>query len=84
MPFIVATIIMEGHGRSLHNNTETCLHASGEEYMQYAACFMVIKKIKIKRPPSPDLCNQNYEFYFYVSLPKQTLLTRTGSLLLSD
>ena len=33
MSFIVATIIMEG------------LHASGDEYnMQYAACFMVIKK----------------------------------------
>ena len=37
MPFIVVTIIMEGHGGSLHNNTGTCLHASGEEYMQYAA-----------------------------------------------
>ena len=37
MPFIVATVIMEGYGGNLHNKTGTYLHASGEEYMQYAA-----------------------------------------------
>ena len=64
MPFIVATIIMEGR---LHNNTGTCLHVSGEEYMQYmrhnvlSSYKTILKK---ERPPFPDLCNQKDDHQF--------------------
>ena len=73
MPFIVATIIMVGHGLwgSLHNNTGTCLHASGEEYMQYCRPMQnnVLWSL-YKISPSPDLCNQkdDHQFYFLCGL----------------
>ena len=45
---------MEGHGYTLHNNTGTCLHASGEEYI-YAVCGIMFYGHKILFKKSPAL-----------------------------